>query len=94
MRTPEGPDSLSFLPGQPFAVWPPKLASQVVTVQPLASGPGRSASSTMASMCVVVLSCLISGCSRLLTAFQGTKWVGCKVGEVKSGLEVKVQGSI
>lgn len=87
-RAPEGPDLLSFLPGQHSAAWPPKHASQVVAVQPLASGPGRSASPTMAPTCVAVLFCLSSGCCRLLIASQGTSWMGGR--EVKSGLEAKV----
>lgn len=72
---PTGPDLLTFLPGQPSVVWPPKHESQAAAVQPLASGPGRSASPMMASMCAAVLSFLSSGCSQLLTASQGTSWV-------------------
>lgn len=83
MGAPEGPDPLPFLPGQPSAAWPPKHASQVVAVQPLASGPGRSASPTMAPTRVVVLSCLSSGCSQLLTASQGTSWVVGMAGKSK-----------
>lgn len=44
-------------------------------MQPLASGPGRSASPMMASTCAAVLLFLSSGCSQLLTASQGTSWV-------------------
>uniref|UniRef100_A0A5F7ZGM3 Serine protease 36 n=1 Tax=Macaca mulatta TaxID=9544 RepID=A0A5F7ZGM3_MACMU len=53
---------------KPPAVWPPKHVSQVAVMQSPVSGPGRSASPMKASMCVVVLSCLRSGCCQLLTA--------------------------
>lgn len=81
--------SLPFLSGQPPAAWSPKHVSQVVAIQPTASGPGRSASATTAPTCVAALSCLSSGCCRLLTASQGTSWVGGRAGKSKVGWRSK-----
>lgn len=72
----ERPDlTFPFSPGQPPVVQSSSHASQVVAVQSLVSGPGRSASPTMASMFVEGLSCQINGWYQLLTASPGTNSV-------------------
>lgn len=87
-----GPNAYTF-PRQLPVVSFPRPALLGAAVRPLVSGPGRSALSTMASMCAVALSCLTSGCCQLLIASQGTSWARRWVG--KSGFQgsvAKVQG--